>query len=124
MQGIATKILAYPAHSYVGMSSTATNVRALRLSVARRHQHWGVSCFSRPVTSTVLLLHTDNLRTDDRDTMGWQLLLQILLSMIIASREATAFNTFQCIVFNIAPMFFVDRSKVSRGTVARCVTFA
>lgn len=26
--------------------------------------------------------------------------------------------------FNIAPMYFVDHSKVSRGTLARCVTFA
>ena len=31
------RILAGTTHSYVGMSSTATNVRALRLSVARRH---------------------------------------------------------------------------------------
>lgn len=37
--GHRDKILAYPAHSYVGMSSTVTNVRTLRLSVARQHQH-------------------------------------------------------------------------------------
>jgi hypothetical protein len=32
-------LLACPAHSYVGMSSTVTNVRTLQLSVARQHQH-------------------------------------------------------------------------------------
>lgn len=32
-------LLACPAHSYVGVRSTATNVRALRLSVAKQHQH-------------------------------------------------------------------------------------
>ena len=53
-------LLACSAQSCVGMSSTATNVRALRLSVAR-HISIEASAVLRPTPSMALLLRTHDL---------------------------------------------------------------
>ena len=118
-------LLADPAHSYVGMSSTVTNVRALRLSVARKTASaTRRQLFLRLGVSMVLLLRTGDPCTVRHATVEMASASQNIFGNHLRFPSSSSIRNSQHINLTKLRCTFADHSTGSRGTLGRCVTFA